>query len=379
MDKPKSDKISILFAVALFVGASLISLKYIGDISADIENGAAISPFKLTDFSIIDDFSKSSWMAFSNLGDETPPITDGRLEIINQDTKYQSMLAQPLMMSVNKKYKIDIQYEIKPVGDFSVKYGLVSDNIIGKPIFSSDLDANKTEIEFEYISKVPTPLSFQYFRSLGSGEFDLQSIKIEEVSDDQTVLPSPTPIASATLDVTTTPTATPAQTVTTVTGEPLGKYSVNPGWNPFGYNQSVSSASFTSVGLSVYKTGPDGWVIAKPNDKGSNFAIAKGSAVYISNETGQTLEVSLSPADLETPVELIRGWNILFSQDSTDSSELKARLNGEEKSLSDLIGGNKASKYIYSVNPAKPNDLIKINLEKYPKVGAGQVLWIYLF
>jgi len=58
---------------------------------------------------------------------------------------------------------------------------------------------------------------------------------------------------------------------------------------------------------------------------------------------------------------------------------MRVRLNGEDKSLAEIIKENRMSRYVYSVDPAKPNDLIKINLERYTKIGAGQIMWVYLF
>lgn len=379
MGKSRSDKISVFFATLLFAGASLISLRYIGNISADIENGAATSPLKLTDFSAVRDFSESSWISFSNIGDESPPIEDDSLKITNDDAIYQNMLAQPLMLSVDKKYKIYIKYKIDSLEDFSVKYGFVAENIIGKPIFTHSLDSTKQETILKYTNKIATPLTFQYFKSTGKGQFALREVRIEEILEEQALTPTPSPEKSSTPEKTVSPNKDQSPRATNSQAEPLEKISIKQGWNPFGYNKPIDTASFTSSGLSVYSVGLSGWIVAKPNNKDSDFSIEAGKAVYVLNESGRAIDVSLFPATDEAKSELKAGWNILFSAEPTNPNDRRVKFEGEEKSLADLIKESKASKYIYSVDPAKPNDLIKINLEKYPKLGAGQVLWIYLF
>lgn len=378
MRRTKSNKLSVLFAAVLFVGAGIISINYIAGVSADIERGATVSPLKATDFSLSKDFTQTSWIAFSNFGDESPAIVNGSLKIINSPGKYSSLLSQPIMLSSGSQYTVSIEYEIKNSGDdFSVKYGVVLNNLVDKPIYSSEIDKTKKSASFDFQVNAASPVSFQYFRVLGQGEFDLATIKIEEkVSQEATetvatvspIQATPTPAISAT--------ATTTQITQAITGP---SYEVAAAWSPFGSDKSVDTKSFTEKGLSVYAVAEEGWKIAKPSDKNSNFIVPKGIGVYISNEKEMPVSVNLLQTDETTKPSTFKGWNILYSATGASSSELKINVDGADRTLLDSVQNNRISKYVYIVDPSKPQDLTKLNIEKYQSIGPDKIIWVYLF
>lgn len=382
MNRPKKDRVSVLFAVFLFVGAGIISLNYINNISADIERGAEISPFKATDFSLVNSFDSSSWTALSNLGDENPVIYSGSLVIANTKEKYSTIISQPVMLSSGKKYKVSVQYKIKnPSADFSVKYGLVLNDLISKPVFNGDLKNDGGGAEFELQIDQSSPVMFQYFRVLGQGEFDLSSIKIEDAAQEQ--IPSPTEVVSATPEITATVeptrTVTPITTNTAISTISGAKFEAKPGWNLFGSDRATDTKSFTDFGLSVYTISGDGWKTAKPGQANSNFFIPQNTGVYIANEKDSNVEVILKQSEDPAPSGTVKGWNIIYTTAPTDVSKLSINVDGNEKALSELISAGKMSKYAYLIDPNKPENLTKVNIEKYSTIQASRIVWVYLF
>lgn len=372
MGRSRGDKFSSLFALAFFIAAGIISFNYISNISADIEQEAAVSPFKSTDFSSLKNFSDSTWTAFTNLGDTTAKISGGKLKIINYGDVYSTMLSQPVILSAGNKYKITINYTLNESTGFSVRYGLVSNNLIGQPIFSRQIDSSAKEASFEYEARDITPISFQYFRILGIGEFDLKKITIEEISNSQTATNAPT-ISS--------PTATPVpQTTSTATFiSSETQYQIDPGWNLFGSDKAIDSKTFTNFGLSVYTTGKNGWEAIKPSDKDTNFVINAGTGVYVLNETDSPIAVTLLESNRAITTEAVRGWNILYNKNQSDYEDINISLDEKQTSIKNLMASGEMSKYAYLAETSEPTDLTKVNLQKYNTIEAGKIVWVYLF
>lgn len=371
-----SDKLGFLVVLVLLIGASFVALKYVGYISADIVKKAETSPLSETDFSLENNFSDTSWVAFSNLGDETPKISDGTLKIANTKTKYSTILAQPIILSSGTKYNISISYQAKAKSsDFSVRYGLVQNNLISKPIFVSNLDAAKKDIHFEYEPLENSPFSFEYFRVLGEGSFSLASIKIEKLdkATEKTVV-SASPTNTIKTEETTTP-----QIAASPAGESGEPYMVSVGWSAFGSDKTISSESFTKFGLSVYSASEEGWKIAKSSNSNSDFDITANTGVYLLNESDDPINVTLRQVESGTKPELKQGWNLYYSDKESNLSEVIFENDNKQISLADLLKDGKVSKNIYEVGLGEVAQMSKLNLEKIQNLGSKKIVWIYLF
>lgn len=379
MKKSKSDKFSSFFALAFLAVAGIIAFAYVNEISADVENQTTVSSKKESDFSTVSDFSKSSWTAFSNLGDAIAKISDKKLAVVNYGTIYSTTLSQPVTFTLGEKYRISISYEIKEGDNLEVKYGVVTENLIGKPDFTSLLDPDTNEVSFEYEPKDISPISFQYFRLLGSGELDLKKITIEEeISSSSTpqsalesATPTPAPTQTQTIIETTTATAEIAKTGIS--------YEIKPGWNLFGTDQPVDSRSFTNLGLSVYTANNNGWKIAQRKDSGSDYSILPGTGAYIYNGSEDTIDAELLEGDDASLPSLTKGWNILYTSRAKSTSDIEISLNNDQISLEKLVEDGTISKYAYLSQSDNPSELVKTNLQKYTSVDSGKIIWVYLF
>jgi len=355
---------TLFFAIAI-----VLSLRHIAAISSDIENGAAIDPVKMTDFTRKGAYDKSSFILFSNTSSKENLTSDQNgLKITNFQDKYSSFLAQPVILQKDTKYKASLEYEM--IGDkenFSATYGVVIGDFIGEPLFSQNISRDQNNTSFEFVMSEITPISFQYIRVLGEGQFVLRSIFLEELGDVKL------------------PDSSNKQKTEVITGndESLSDQkdllTVESGWNPYGAKEAIETKIFTQKNIGVYLMQSDGWKIAKPIDKNSNFTIPEGQGVYLLNETGSEVEVELSSSQSSDIIKAGKNWNILFSGDKSKTNEIVFELEGAITDIEKAVAEGKIAKFAYLINPQTPSDMTKLDFNKIKDIPSNNLIWFYVF
>lgn len=371
MKKNTAQKIEIAVVVVFFVCCVIFSLRYLAGVSADIENGAAVSPVKITDFTRLNAYDKSSFIVFSNISSDDVLNDANGLNILNIADKYSTILAEPVILQKDKDYKTTIEFSSTYHDeDFSINYGVVEGDLIGKPIYSAPLDLDQGRAVLQFKIERASPMMFQYLRVLGEGKVTLQSIMLEEI------ITAPPEKTENSGNIDQAADITPQETPEAKTAE--NTLSVPTGYTPYGTSESLDSEIFTKLNLSVYLMQEDGWKIAKPREKDSNFTIPARQGVYLQNETGVEVNVTLEKSSQALSPQIGKSWNVLFSTRGQKLDDFALEYDAFS-SLAQGIDQGKISKYGYLIDPSSPSDMTKIDFSKIRDLPENHLVWIYVF